>query len=86
MKSLGIAVKTVRNMRNITQRELAQRSGLSPSYIGAIEMDKRDVTWQTIRKLCFGLEVNPALLIFLTQDDPDLAPFTPMVLGKIWER
>lgn len=85
MKGFGNAVKLVRNMRGITQRELAKRSGLSPSYVAAIELDKRDLTWKSIQKLCVGLKVNPALLIFLAQNDPSLAMFTPMVMAKIWE-
>lgn len=47
----------------MTLEQLAERSGLTPNYVGTIEMGKRDPSLSTIVALARGLSVAPGELI-----------------------
>ncbi len=48
---LGVLLKKVRNEANITQEELAQRTGTKKSYISRIERGQSDIQISTYYKL-----------------------------------
>jgi transcriptional regulator with XRE-family HTH domain len=50
-------VRQKRYALGLTLEQLAERSGLSPNYIGAIELGKRDPSLSTVRGLAVGLGV-----------------------------
>jgi transcriptional regulator with XRE-family HTH domain len=54
----GQKLRMIRAMRGITQAELAERSGVSPTAIAEYEKDKRDLRTDTVRKLCEALGVK----------------------------
>lgn len=54
----GAKLRTIRALRNITQAELALRSGVSPTAIAEYEQNKRELRADTIRKLCEALGVQ----------------------------
>jgi transcriptional regulator with XRE-family HTH domain len=57
-------LRKVRDMRLLSQRELAERAGLSPTTILKLESGRVDEPHpSTIRKLADALEVDPAELI-----------------------
>ncbi len=51
----GSKLRAIRALTGITQAELAERSGVSPTAIAEYERDKRA---DTIRKLCEALGVS----------------------------
>jgi transcriptional regulator with XRE-family HTH domain len=60
----GDRLRKVRDMRLLSQRELAERAGLSPTTILKLESGRVDEPHpRTIRKLADALEVNPDELI-----------------------
>jgi transcriptional regulator with XRE-family HTH domain len=60
----GDRLRKVRDRRLLSQRELAERAGLSPTTILKLESGRVDEPHpRTIRKLADALEVDPAELV-----------------------
>jgi transcriptional regulator with XRE-family HTH domain len=60
----GEKLRAVRDRRLLSQRELAEKSGLSPTTILKLEGDRvSDPHPRTVRKLAEALEVDPAELV-----------------------
>jgi transcriptional regulator with XRE-family HTH domain/Zn-dependent peptidase ImmA (M78 family) len=49
--SIGIKVKTLRNRKDISSKELAERAGITPQTISRIEQGHTDVSFATLRKI-----------------------------------
>ncbi|MEP1230193.1 MAG: helix-turn-helix transcriptional regulator [Litorimonas sp.] len=61
-KFLGSQVKVFRNMRKLSQIELAERIGVSKETIGKIERGSAAPSFRTIDKLCRELAISPRSL------------------------
>ncbi|MGF1470292.1 MAG: helix-turn-helix domain-containing protein [Rubrobacteraceae bacterium] len=57
---VGDRLREIRTKRLLTQEELAERAGVSPSTVVNIERDNREPHFRTIRKLAKALDVEPA--------------------------
>jgi len=60
---IGRKLKEVRISRLLTQEELAEKAGLSPSTVVNIERDQAEPHFRTIRKLARALDVDPISLL-----------------------
>ncbi len=56
----GHRLKVLRVQRDLRQRDLADRLGLSPSYVSLFETDDRTPTPEQVSKLCRVLGVSPS--------------------------
>lgn len=54
----GQKLKAIRALRGVTQAQLAETAGVSPTAIAEYEKGKRDLRADTIRKLCEALRVT----------------------------
>lgn len=54
---LSIKLRTLREERNLKLKELAQKSGVSVSFISDIEHDRRNPSIDTLKKLAMALDV-----------------------------
>lgn len=54
----GSKLKAIRALRGMTQAQLAEASGVSPTAITEYEKGKRELRADTIRKLCDSLGVT----------------------------
>lgn len=54
----GQKLKVIRALRGVTQAQLANAAGVSPTAIAEYERGKRDLRADTIRKLCEALGVT----------------------------
>ena len=59
----GQEVRRRRKGLRMTIEELAERSGLTPNYIGTVEIGDRDPSLSTIRALARGLSTAPGELL-----------------------
>ncbi len=60
----GEKLRAVRDQRLLSQRELAERAGLSPTTILKLEADRvEDPHPRTVRKLAAALGVDPTELV-----------------------
>ena len=66
-KEFGITVRALRVARGLSQEDLADRSGLHPTYISGIERGKRNVSLENIRRIAVGLRVSIADLFAATK-------------------
>jgi DNA-binding XRE family transcriptional regulator len=60
---IGRKLKETRVRRLLTQEELAEKAGVSPSTIVNIERDQTVPHFRTIRKLAHALDVDPTSLL-----------------------
>jgi transcriptional regulator with XRE-family HTH domain len=65
----------------MTLEQLAERSGLTPNYIGGVETQKRNPSLSTVLALAKGLKVAPGELLSGVKD------LTPAALeaGRLFE-
>lgn len=61
-KLAGLKIRTLRKHVGLTQGELARRTGISPSYLNLIELNKRAVAGVLLDRLAVALGVERALL------------------------
>ena len=55
---IGIRIKDIRNKREFTQEELAEKIDINPKYLSSIERGKENPTLNTLIKLSESLDVN----------------------------
>jgi transcriptional regulator with XRE-family HTH domain len=60
---LAINVRLARQDRDMTQEELAERTGISARYVGSIERARVSASVTILGKLAIALEVSPSDLI-----------------------
>lgn len=61
-KLLGRAIKMSRVGADLTQGELAEKAGISVSYLSLLERGKRDPSVSTVCKIAEALEIPPSRL------------------------
>lgn len=54
----GSKLRAIRSLRGLTQAQLSEQSGVSPTAIAEYEKGKRDLRADTIRKLCEAMNVQ----------------------------
>lgn len=55
-KAFGVRLKYLRNIKGLSQEELAEKTGLHRTYISTIELGKRNVSLVNIEKIANSLE------------------------------
>jgi len=60
---LGKRIKHQRILAGMTQEKLAEKSGISLSFLGHIERGTRKSSLDTLVKICNALKVSPSLLL-----------------------
>lgn len=80
-KDFGKRVRTVRRQQGMTQEELAEKVGISASFLGHIERGSRIASLETLVLLCNALKVSPQTLLTGSLDD-DLSTHMPSALSS----
>lgn len=83
--TLGSKLRAFRRRKAWTQKHLAQRSGLSSSYIGLLELDDRRPEREKLAQLCKALALSPqeADDLFLTAGYSPLTEETMQALHTL---
>lgn len=58
-KILAANIKTLRNERGLTQFELAEKVGISTTYLAELEIAKKAPSMDVVERLCLALEAKP---------------------------
>lgn len=62
--SVGESVRIIRQLRELSQNDLAELSGIPQSTISAIEWDRVKLGVERAKVLARALKVHPAVLVF----------------------
>ena len=62
-RDLGFRVRDARRKSGLTQEKLAEKVGISPSFLGHIERGTRVASLETLVALCNELSVSPDYLL-----------------------
>ena len=68
----GNRLRTLRLSQNISQEELAFRSGLHRTYVSSVERGERNISLANISKLAKALDVEPYELLRIKDKQPSL--------------
>jgi transcriptional regulator with XRE-family HTH domain len=66
---VGRNVRRLRQARQLTQEQFAERSGFSQQYISGLEQGRRNPTVVTLFELAAALDATPVALIELDGGD-----------------
>ena len=81
--SIGTAIKTCRNRKDMTLKELSVKSGLSLSYISLLENNKRDPNLSTVESISNALKIPLSLLLFLSEEKEKFESISPELAEKL---
>ena len=62
--SVGESVRIIRELQELSQNELARRTGISQSTISAIENSRIQLGVERAKALARALQCHPAVLVF----------------------
>ncbi len=62
-EKLGVRVRQQRVMNRLTQEQLAEKTGVSSSFIGHIERGEKKASVETVVALCNAMDISPSVLL-----------------------
>ena len=71
---LGNAIKHLRQQKGIKQNSLAEKSGITQTYLSPIENNVKEPNITTLKIICENLNVPLPVLFFLAIDSNDIVP------------
>lgn len=83
--SLGDHIKRLREVRRLTQDDLAERSGLAADTIRRLEHQDFSPSLRTLRKVCRGLDLSVATMFssYELEALPDeISRLTTLLVGR----
>lgn len=75
-QDLGQRIRKLRREHDLTQEELAELVGISPSFMGHVERGSRVASLETLVALCNVLKVSPGYLLEGSLQD-DIEAYMP---------
>ena len=72
-RNLIRSMKRRRSFLAISQMELAERAGISPGYVGEVEMGRKYPSPDILERIAAALEVRPYRLLMSDEDVADAA-------------
>lgn len=75
-RDLGSKIRRLRQKKNLSQSELAQKAGVAQSTLSYLESGKKMPQFDTLSALCKGLGVS--VLELLTYDEPKSSKKWPL--------
>jgi DNA-binding XRE family transcriptional regulator len=67
-RGLGKAIRLLRDESKMTQKGLAEKSGISTSWISMIERGEVDPTWATVQRIATVLGVSLETIAKIAED------------------
>ena len=67
-KVFAFRLRQIRQLKGLSQEELADMAGLHRTYVGSVERSERNISIDNIERLAKALEVD---IIELLQEDPE---------------
>lgn len=71
VKFVGMNIRELRKIKQLTQEELSEKSGLQTSFLAGVERGERNITLETLEKIINGLEEDPKTVFNFKNIIPD---------------
>ncbi len=68
----GEVIRMLRELKEWTQAELAERSGISPTNISLLENDRVEIGKKRAESLARAFGIHPAIIMFPGYDSSDI--------------
>ena len=81
-REIGEKIRRLREKENITQNALANRAGISPTYIYQLEQGLKSPTVEYLGYICAGLNISLAEFFAEEQSEKNVAGRTTDALKK----
>lgn len=81
--NIGNAIQLARTRRKLSQAKLAERVGLSVSYLSLLERSRRDPPLSTLQRIAAGLHVPLEILFFLGAESNELSGINKELAGQL---
>lgn len=81
--NIGNAIQLARTRRKLSQAQLAQRAGISVSYLSLLERSRRDPPLSTLQRIAAGLHVPLEILFFLGAERNELSGLNKDLAGQL---
>jgi len=78
----GKAIKILRSEAELTRKELAERAGISYSYLTEIESEKKKPSGETLYKIAQALGIRSSELFEILENIAEGMPITPLQTVK----
>lgn len=93
MLAVGRAIRTLRAHKGISQRELAERAEITPSFLSLVESDRRAASLKVIERIASALEVPFEVLVWesvelpasLSERDRRVCEFAKVIVRRVYE-
>jgi len=85
LKKLGAAIREIRELRGLTQREVAERMNLSVNFLSMVENGKRGISIEHLNELAEILDVPTSFITFLGSTAPRNNKLAAGLMGEIQE-
>jgi transcriptional regulator with XRE-family HTH domain len=79
----GHAIRFCRQQKSLSIPALAEKVGLSTSYISLLERNERDPPLSTLQKISAALEVPLSVLVFIGTAPAELETLSPEIVEKL---
>lgn len=77
--TIGERLRTLRKEKGLTQKELAERLGVSASMVGQYETNVRSPKMETLKKFANSLNIDISEIIDISNVSPSLNKAVPLV-------
>lgn len=81
--NIGKAIKMCRLQKGWKQRELADKSDITVSYLSLIERSERDPNISTLQAIATALGIPLSILMFLSANSSELEMFSSELADRI---
>jgi len=86
MLNIGDTLRSIREKKNFTLLEVADRSGISKSYLSKIENRMQSPSIEYLEKICLGLNIPVSIFMILADDTiGDFSDLTDSIKNLIYE-
>ena len=80
---LGKAIKMCRERKGLSRTELADKAGISLSYLSLLEKNGRDPSVSKVKDISDALDVPTSILMFLASDKDEIESISPELAEKL---
>jgi transcriptional regulator with XRE-family HTH domain len=79
----GKAIKIARNTRGLTQKDLADRVGITSSYISRMEAGERKPTTETLETISGALGIPMYLMVLMSSEKKDITGLPENMISRL---